>query len=306
MVNWKCYPDGEPKQPKDEVKGERYEVELPSGSVFVASDFVPPKCYLDEEHDDIVQGWLASDQLKEDLSKVFEFAENGDGKHTKTSHRSLDASIMDLADDISFGIHDLEDAIALKLIDRNAFGKWLEKNDVERNLKTGLQPLLDKSFNGKFEKLVRHLFSDKPYHRKKVVGQLVNYFVNRIELKEPNKQFTCPLFRYQAQFDSEEREKALDVLKKIVKDLVTKSLPVQQLEFKGQKIVTELFEAFATDPRRLLEPDHYKRTKQSKGDGDVATARVICDYIAGMSDNYAVKRYRQLFVPRAGSIFDRL
>jgi dGTPase len=93
-------------------------------------------------------------------------------------------------------------------------------------------------------------------------------------------------------------------LKEIVVALVIKSTPVQQLEFKGQKIVSELFSAFATDPKRLLDPRDYKKTIQ--GGGATATPRVICDYIAGMTDEYATKRYQQLFEPRVGSVFDRL
>jgi dGTPase len=85
---------------------------------------------------------------------------------------------------------------------------------------------------------------------------------------------------------------------------VIKSTAVQQLEFKGQKLVTELFEVFATDPKRLLDSRDFKRTIQ--GGGSIPTARVICDYIAGMTDEYATKRYQQLFEPRVGSVFDRL
>jgi dGTPase len=34
--------------------------------------------------------------------------------------------------------------------------------------------------------------------------------------------------------------------------------------------------------------------------------RVICDYIAGMTDEYATRIYERLFVPRQGSVFERL
>jgi dGTPase len=99
-------------------------------------------------------------------------------------------------------------------------------------------------------------------------------------------------------------EWALGILKGLVADLVVKTTQVQQLEFKGQKIVTELFEAFATDPKRLLDPRDYKETVQ--GGGRIPTPRVICDYISGMTDEYATKRYQQLFAPRIGSVFDKL
>ena len=74
-------------------------------------------------------------------------ADEEDGEHAKTKHKSLDASIMDLADDIAYGVHDLEDAIALKLIDRHRFKQWFKKEDNDGKIrKHRLQPLLKKHF----------------------------------------------------------------------------------------------------------------------------------------------------------------
>ena len=73
----------------------------------------------------------------------------------------------------------------------------------------------------------------------------------------------------------------------------------------GQKIATELFNTFAADPARLLPDRDAHRWKQAKGNED-QPHRVICDYVAGITDEYATKRYQQLFSPRIGSVFDRL
>ncbi len=278
--------------------------DLSGESVFKAAKFKPPKCYLNEEHDDVVLGWVAKGL--EDWSRFSEVPpswspENGKQKHRKTNHKSLDASIMDVADDIAYGVHDLEDGIALKLIDMRDFEEWFSKCDRQEKL----NPLLvDKRLGPEIHDLANKLFSRNTYERKQAIGHVVGLFVGAVEIKEEAK-FQHPLFQYRTALNCGMKN-ALDVLKGIVTELVTKSPQVQQLEFKGQKIVTELFHAFVTDPERLLEPDHYKRIIQSEGDDDVATARVVCDYIAGMTDDYATKRYRQLFVPRAGSVFDRL
>lgn len=90
----------------------------PKSSIFKAASFKPPKCYLDTE-DDIVS-WLG--QGLADWPRVStELQDKQPGKHRKTKHKTLDASIMEIADDIAYGVHDLEDAIGLKLIDRDAF-----------------------------------------------------------------------------------------------------------------------------------------------------------------------------------------
>ncbi|MDE0398479.1 MAG: anti-phage deoxyguanosine triphosphatase [Candidatus Poribacteria bacterium] len=277
----KCYPDNLHS--------------LTSKPVFKASEFKPPKCYLDEE-DAIVRNWLVKDQLQDEWPKVSKVIKKP-GKHKTTKYKSLDASIMDLADDIAYGVHDLEDAIALRLINRQKFYQWFDDCNYR---KERLEPILEKKkFEGKLETLVEQLFG-KTHCRKRTIGRMVGFFVDAVEIGKVDG-FQHPLFRYRAELNNESRN-ALDVLKEVATDLVIKSTEVQQLEFKGQKIVTELFHAFDTDPDRLLEPVNRKKI-QKKSD---KKKRVICDYIAGMTDDYAITRYRQLFVPRAGSVFDKL
>ena len=292
-----------------DLQQERYQTQLPKGSIFVASDFKPPKCYLDDEHDDVVLGWVAKD-LPEWSAFAEVFPKPKPDKHKKTNFKSLDTSIMELADDIAYGVHDLEDAIGLKLITRRAFYDWFQDDQKGDERRECLHPLLDDLFEGDFDLFVKALFDDGTPDRKQAIGRMVGYFVEGTYFKEAYPDFSEPLFRYQAAFKSElmgdksDFEQALDVLQGLIVDLVIKTPSIQQLEFKGQKIVCELFDAFATDPKRLLDPRHFERTIQ--GGGDISTARVICDYIAGMTDNYATNRYQQLFAPQVGSVFDRL
>ena len=47
--------------------------------------------------------------------------QDGGDKHHEAQHKSFDCSIMDLSDDIAFGVHDLEDTVALGLLRQNDF-----------------------------------------------------------------------------------------------------------------------------------------------------------------------------------------
>lgn len=312
VVNWELS-GGEPsKDDPVEIKGgaglrnERYQTQLPVGSIFLASDFKPPKCYLESEHQDIVLGWVAN-ELPEWSQFATVLPKPKEGKHKKTKFKSLDTSIMELADDIAYGVHDLEDAIGLNLISRRAFNDWFANGEQRLD---ELRPLLNDLFDGDFNVFLSALFDKGTPERKKAIGKMVGYFVENTCFREANSEFSEPLFRFQAEFKSGgavsdgQIKAVLDVLQALVVDLVIKTPSVQQLEFKGQKMVCELFEAFATDPKRLLDPRHYAKTIQ--GGGDISTARVICDYIAGMTDEYATNRYQQMFEPRTGSVFDRL
>jgi len=208
---------------------------------------------------------------------------------------------LELADDIAYGVHDLEDAIGLRLIRRQNFKEWFEEEDRESKIR----PLLEDNFQCKFDTFLENLFDKGSEARKHAIGHIVNFFVEKAVFVRSNPNFSEPLFQYQAVFEKKDDVgEILEILKQVVIDLVIKSTSVQQLEFKGQKMVTELFDAFATDPGRLLDERYFKKT--IRGGGKDSTARVICDYISGMTDEYATKRYQQLFEPRVGSVFDRL
>ena len=278
----------------NQVYPEHLPPHLERESVFKSSEFTPPKCYLDEEHEDIVQGWLAAEL--DDWSRLSGLIRRPN-KHHKTEYRSLDTSIMELADDIAYGVHDLEDAIALNLMTRPSFENWM----TDCHHEDSLEPLLDRHFGGNLDTLVKKLFG-ATHERKHAIGQMVGFFVGAIIINT-ERTFAHPLFKYQAILGCSAR-KALDTLKEIVRSFVIDRPEVQQLRFKGQKIVTELFHAFATDPKRLLDESDYQRSRD--GGGHIPIKRVICDYIAGMTDDYAIRRYQQLFVPHSGSVFDRL
>lgn len=261
-------------------------------SIFKAKSFKPPKCYLDTETE--VVSWIAKDL--NDWAKVSsDFKDQGIKKHRKTKHHGLDTSIMEIADDIAYGVHDLEDAIGLGLIGQDDFRDYAPEHTMSAFCcsKHGMA----------YTELVDFLFSQHTYQRKKAIGALVGFCIVQTTLNTDNPHgFEHNIFKIQAELTSDARI-VLDALQKLVVEKVIFTTNVQQLEFKGQKIVTELFFAFRTDPMRLLPARDARRYDEAPT--EALKARVICDYIAGMTDDYATKRYQQLFDPRVGSVFDR-
>jgi dGTPase len=78
----------------------------------------PPKCYMQSEQD--VVDWILAPLEPEDRSRFCSFEQKIDDHH-KANHKSFDCSIIDLADDIAFGVHDLEDALSLRLLNQEDF-----------------------------------------------------------------------------------------------------------------------------------------------------------------------------------------
>lgn len=250
----------------------------------------PPKCYMDDECD--VVNWIL-DPLPKDEKQGFTKLQPHKSGHLKPMYKGLDTSIMELADDISYSLHDLEDAISLGMITQK---DWVSQNEGKEDLfrECGMDSA----------SLAEDLFSDESYQRKKAIGNLVHKFIISTEVRKSGiPSATTSLITWNAYMD-EAHDKLLEHIFDLVKNKVIKSSNVQQLEFKGQKLVIELFDALSSDPERLLPGNSQKRYK---AESDLQKRmRIICDFIAGMTDEYATRLYEKLYYPHKGSIFDRL
>lgn len=257
-----------------------------------AASAKPPKCYLDTERD--VVDWIL-DPLSAGDRALLQSFDAKPGKHAKSRHKSLDCSIMDVADDIAYGVHDLEDAIALDLIHRETFAAA-----VTDRCPTFLDALKAK-YPGESANDVMRQFVDGLYggenSRKRFIGRLVHHFLTAVHYVEM-EEFDAPLLRWRVGMAPGQKA-FLEVLKDLVVREVITSPAVQHLEFKGQTMVVAVFEAMQADPARLLPRDRLPFY-------EAYGVRAICDYVAAMTDTSLLKTYERLFAPRMGSVFDRL
>ena len=70
---------------------------------------------------------------------------------------------------------------------------------------------------------------------------------------------------------------------------------VRRMTNKADRIVSTLFKAFLDDPQ-LLPPEYQvKVLSQEQENGIAGRARVVADYIAGMTDRYAISEHMRLF-----------
>ncbi|QEU08926.1 anti-phage deoxyguanosine triphosphatase [Paracoccus yeei] len=254
----------------------------------------PPKGYLDCEAD--VVDWIL-DPLRESDKARFTAIERRAGKHARTLHKSLDCSIMDLADDIAYGVHDLEDAIALRLVSEGQFRAQVTGDDCASFIEARRQKAPAES-NDPYEAMVSGLFGGSD-SRKRWIGRMVGHLITAVMFNE-KPDFHEPLLRWRVAVPMAQA-RFLKALKDFVMAEVIRSPGVQHLEFKGQSMVVLVFEALQSDPERLLPRDTH--AKFVAADDDL---RIISDFVAGMTDTYLLKTYERLFAPRMGSVFDRL
>jgi len=186
---------------------------------------------------------------------------------------------MELADDIAYGVHDLEDAIVTGVVNPH---QWQAAHSELKQIPSAW-------LHEKIDSISQRLFSDKHFERKQAIGALVNFFITNVRWKLTTN-FDEPLLRYNAELLPEVIA-ALGVFKKFVWDYVIRNVDTQRIEYKGQRMLTEMFQIFESDPERLLPRNTANRWRNASEEGK---KRIICDYIAGMSDAHALRVYQQL------------
>lgn len=249
-----------------------------------AKDWMPAKGIYD--CDNVVFDWVLSPFTMQDrqLLGTMRATPESPYEHAKTQFKSIDASIMELADDIAYGVHDLEDAIVLGLVSQ---AQWDEFAIPELN--ACMDPWFDKHLSS----ITNNLFSGKHFLRKDAIGGMVNAFLTSIIIRQVNAKFENPLLAYNA-YLVPQMSLALDVLKRFVSQFVIFTPKSQRFEYKGQQIIMDLFETLSADPERLLPESTQEKWRIAESQGHQGM-RVICDYISAMTDAYAQRLHQELF-----------
>ncbi|WP_063344914.1 anti-phage deoxyguanosine triphosphatase [Vibrio jasicida] len=248
-----------------------------------AKDWSPAKGIYDCDKD--LFDWVIAPLTENDKALLSQMRcrPESDLEHCKTRFKSLDCSIMELADDIAYGVHDLEDAIVLGMVTRQ---QWQE------GAASQLADCGDPWFEEHTGSIGQMLFSGKHHRRKDAIGGMVNALLTSISIKVVDEPFNNHLLAWNACLEPH-MAKALEVLKHFVSQYVIQIHQVQIVEYKGQQIIMDLFEALSADPERLL-PKHTQELWKEAMD-ESAKMRVIADYISAMTDGHAQKLHRQLF-----------
>ncbi len=146
-------------------------------------------------------------------------------------------------------------------------------------------------------KNLRHLESqlfssddDSSSQRKQAIGGIVHLLVSSVEIVKQEK-FDNPLLDLNAKL-SNECLKFITLLKNVVFRHVIQSNSVQLSTYRGHHIVRILFKIFLQEGASIL-PDPFRR-KFIASSSEKEAARIVGDYIAGMTDSFARKTYESL------------
>jgi dGTPase len=134
---------------------------------------------MDSEQD--VVDWVFEPLGSGDRDRFRQF-EKQDADHHKALRRSFDCSIMSLADDVAYGVHDLEDAIALRLMSEEHFREFVSEEKCSSYLTKAKEKNPGESLNGIYQELVEGLFGDGGT-RKRFISRMVHHLLRTVRLR---------------------------------------------------------------------------------------------------------------------------
>jgi dGTPase len=201
------------------------------------------------------------------------------------NHASVEAQVAALSDDIAYNNHDVEDGLRAGL-----FGlKDLEEITLLREALSAVR--------AEYGELEQH------YLVQEMIREMIGLMVSDVlteskkrigEVDPQSAEDVRAAGRQLVAFSDEMRDK-VDELRGFLYDRMYRHYTMNRIWLKVERIVGDLFTAFV-DNYELL-PDSWQRRVIEAGGVDVKAvrARVVCDYIAGMTDRYAIREHERLF-----------
>jgi dGTPase len=225
------------------------------------------------------------------------------------SLRSLECQIMDWADETAYGLFDLVDGFRGKFITPDQIHAWIEERggkltDPAHRALRRLAAVLEEASRGSTGALSEH------------VARAIGRFIAATSLQRREKKFIVTggpqekSNRYKYCLHIEEEIAAVQkAFADLAAELVFQTPQVKQLEWKAAAMMRRLYDCLtdnylSASPKQILARHHHKMLVAAGRGSQGGVPRLVCDYIAGMTDGFFLRVYGRLFEPRFGSITD--
>ena len=194
----------------------------------------------------------------------------------KRQRPGLEAQIANLADEIAYNNHDVDDGLRSELLDMEQLSTVAI---FRRHMRAALREFPKIEGRRLVHETVRRMIDT-------LVTDLIRQSAANIRDLAPESaediRRAPPLIRFSDRIQREQAE-----LKRFLHINLYRHYRVSRMSSKARRIINDLFEAFLAEPG-LLPPEFQARAQQDR-------PRAIADYIAGMTDRYAIVEHRRLF-----------
>lgn len=192
---------------------------------------------------------------------------------------SLEAQIANIADELAYNAHDLDDGLRAGLVTPDQ----LEKLDIWRMLRESI------GWDGRdFSEQIRHRII------RRMVGIEIDDVIEAtgalLAKHDLPSSEALQLLPYNVAVHSDSLNALNRQLKSFLYEKLYRHHRVVRMAVKAERFVTQLFDTYITNPAQL--PPTVQRAVDERG-----LYRAVTDYIAGMTDRYALEEWQRLFDP---------
>ncbi len=192
----------------------------------------------------------------------------------------LEAQIANAADELAYTAHDLDDGLRSGMITPY----MLDGLELWEVLKESIG-----WHNGELDELTRHRLI------RRLIGLEVTDVVYTTAQKLRESGVKSRLELQQLPYNVIGFSEVMTRRNRELKDFLYNNLyrhhRVVRMAVKAERIITDLFQAYTAEPHTL--PRHIQQWVEDRG-----LERAVCDYIAGMTDRYAIEEHRKMFDPK--------
>jgi dGTPase len=203
-----------------------------------------------------------------------------------------EAQLVNIADEIAYNNHDVDDGLRYGLIEFDALREIALFDEQCREVESRYPDLGSRR---QIHETIRRMVN------RQVVDLIENSrrLLDAVGATHPDQVRSAQgaVIAYSADL----REQAL-ALKRFLREALYNHYQVRRMSLKSVTVIRQLFRAFFEDSR-LLPPQYQEKIAActaAGGEADACRARTIADYIAGMTDRYAIREHERLYFPEAG------
>ncbi len=193
---------------------------------------------------------------------------------------TLEAQVANLADEIAYNNHDIDDGLRSGLL---TLDQMMQVDLYARHNREMEQVFPGLTGRRAINETVRRMINA-------LINDLIQTSSQRIADAKPKTvddvRAAAPLIAFSDTMAHEARE-----LKRFLRENLYRHYLVNRMTSKAKRIVADLFNCFISEPH-LLPPDYQLAPDMTQSD----QARQVADYIAGMTDRYAIREHRRLFM----------
>ncbi len=222
-------------------------------------------------------------EVREGIIKHSHFHDRPEaGEFDPASWPCLEAQIVDLADEIAYLAHDVDDGLKAQMLTIED----LNKSELYRNASAQARAIVGNGDTkvARYQTVIRMIDAMSTDLVTNIAAELERSSITSVD---DVRRAGRGLVSFSPEIAPQVAE-----LKEIMRQRLYRHYRVSRMTEKAGRVLARLFETYMAEPRQM--PEHILRRAEQD---DEPIARVVADYVAGMTDRFALDEYRKLFDP---------